>query len=163
VEEWLVIRQESPRRFSYALSNAPLNTPLRDLAWLKCQRYFVERCHQEAKTGAGWDELQAQKYRAWQHHLAWVTLTTWFVAHIKLDWAQRCRRDSRLAQQLEVDVLPALSMSNIRSLLRSALPLPQRSSQEATVRVAQLLVNRTRSRKSRLKRQRAIDGANAPP
>jgi SRSO17 transposase len=163
VEEWLLIRQESPHRCSYALSNAPATTPLKDLAWLKCQRYFVERCNQDAKSGTGWDELQARKYRGWEHHLALVTLATWFVAQIKMDWAHRCIRDPRLAQQFEVNVLPALSMANIRALLRSALPLPQPSTQEAVVRAAQHLVNRTRSRKSRLKRQRSLEGANAPP
>jgi len=33
------------------------------LAWLKCQRYFVERAIQDAKSEVGWDELQARKYR----------------------------------------------------------------------------------------------------
>lgn len=43
VKEWLVIRRESNGRCSYSLSNASDNTPLTDLAWWKCQRYFVER------------------------------------------------------------------------------------------------------------------------
>ncbi len=61
VAEWLVIRRETKKRYSYALSNAPANTSLKKLAWLKCQRYFVERANQEAKTEAGWAELRARK------------------------------------------------------------------------------------------------------
>jgi len=69
VQEWLVIRRESNGRCTYSLSNATPNTHLKRLAWLKCQRYFVERANQDAKTELGWDELEAQKYLAWMHHL----------------------------------------------------------------------------------------------
>lgn len=150
-EEWLVMRRETNARITYSLSNAPGQTSLERLAWLKCQRAFVERANQDAKSEAGWDELQAQKYLAWEHHLALTVLATWFVAETKRDWAQQHARDPELAQQLAVDVLPALSMANVRALLRAALPLPQLTPQEAAVLVTEHLVNRTRSRKSRMK------------
>lgn len=163
VEEWLLIRRESTNRYNYALSNAPADTSLADLAWLKCQRYFVERANQDAKSEAGWDELQARKYRGWKHHLALVILATWFVAQVKWDWGQHYDQDPTLAQQFEVEVLPALSMADIRLLLRAAMPLPQPSPEEAVVRVVETFVRRTRSRKSRLKRQRSTHNATAPP
>ncbi|RLC90793.1 MAG: hypothetical protein DRI77_14565, partial [Chloroflexi bacterium] len=74
-------------------------------------------------------------------------------------------RDPALAQQFAVEVLPALSMTNIRLLLRAAMPLPQPTPEEAVVLVAEHFVNRTRSRASRLKRQIAVlkPNANAPP
>jgi hypothetical protein len=37
----------------------------------------------------GWDEFQAEKFRAWQHQLALTVLTSWFVAQTKLQWMQR--------------------------------------------------------------------------
>jgi len=132
-------------------------------AWLKCQRYFVERANQDSKSEAGWDELQALKYRGWEHHLALVILATWFVAQIKWDWAEKYTRDPTLARQFDVQLLPALSMANIRTLLRAAMPLPQNTPEEATARVVEHLVNRTRSRKNRLKRQKASPSATAPP
>lgn len=49
------------------------------------------------------------------------------------------------------DVLPFLSVSNIRELLRAAIPLPQLSPADATALVIQHLTNRSRSRKSRLR------------
>ncbi len=61
VEEWLVMRKEGAGKYSYALCNAPADTPLSQLAWWKCQRYFVERSNQDAKSELGWDEFQAQK------------------------------------------------------------------------------------------------------
>lgn len=153
VEEWLIIRHEESQRYRYALSNAPVDTPPARLAWLKCMRHFVERAHQDAKSEAGWDELQAQKYRAWEHHLALTILATWFVAQTKLDWARTAARDPALACQLEVEVLPALSMANVRQLLQAVLPLPHLSSEQATRLVITHLVNRSRSTSSRLKAQ----------
>jgi len=163
VQEWLVIRQEAKNRYNYAFSNAPAETSINDLAWLKCQRYFVERSNQEAKSEAGWAELEARKYRAWVHHLALVILVTWFAAQVKAEWAQQAWRDPTLHQQFAVDLLPAFSMANIRLLLRAAMPLPQPTPEQAIAQVTQHLVNRTRSRRSRLIRQGVLYSANAPP
>jgi len=152
-EEWLVIRRHSDGRLSYALSNAPADTPHERLAWLKCVRHFVERTNQDAKSEAGWDELQAQKYRAWAHHLALVILVTWFVAQIKLEWGQTYARDPELACQLAVEVLPALSIANVRELFRAVWPLQPLTPAEARRLVAQHLVHRARATSSRLKAQ----------
>ena len=56
-----------------------------------------------------------------------------------------CIRDS-----YEVALLPALSVANVRALLRAALPLPTLSPLAAASLVVEHLDNRTRSRKSRL-------------
>jgi len=151
--ELLVMRREANGRETYALSNREPATPLEQLAAWKCQRYFVERAIQDAKAEAGWDELQAQKYRAWEHHLALTVLASWFVAQTKWDWGQQYGRDPALAAQLEVEILPALSMANVRTLLRSVMPLPQLTPEEATQQVIEHLLQRTRARRSRLKSQ----------
>jgi SRSO17 transposase len=70
------------------LSNAPADTSPERLAWLKWVRHFVERSNQDAKSEIGWDELQAQKFRAGEHHLAMTLMATWFMAQTKYDWAQ---------------------------------------------------------------------------
>jgi hypothetical protein len=67
VQEWRVMREEADGKHSYALCNASRETSLEHLAWGKCQRYFIERAHQGAQSEWGWDEWQAQKYRAWEH------------------------------------------------------------------------------------------------
>jgi SRSO17 transposase len=163
VEEWLVVRQEATNRYNYSLSNAPADVSLEYLAWLKCQRYFVERANQDAKSEAGWDELEARKYRGWVHHLTLVILAVWFAAQTKWEWAQKYIRDPLLALQFAVDVLPALSMANIRVLLRAAMPLPQHTPEDAVALVVEHFVNRTRSCASRLMRQRMASMPNAPP
>ena len=42
-EEWLVIRHEYGKRYTYALSNAPADTSHERLAWLKCVCHFNVR------------------------------------------------------------------------------------------------------------------------
>jgi SRSO17 transposase len=153
-EEWLVIRHEDSQRYTYALSNTPADTPLERLAWLKCVRHFVERANQDAKSETGWDELQAQKHRAWEHHLALTIQATWFIAQTKLDWATTYARDPQLSQQMELEALPPLSVANVRQLLQAVMPLPQLSPEQAAHLVVKHLVNRSRSTRSRLRAQR---------
>ena len=150
-EEWLFIREEHDGTFTFSLSNAPTTTSIEQLALWRSLRYFAERTFQDAKSEAGWDELVARKYRAWIHHTALDALALWFVAQTKLDWRAAYPRDPALIEQLEVIVLPALSMANLRELLKAVLPLKQLSPSEATRLVVQHLVNRSRSTRSRLK------------
>ncbi len=152
-QEWLLIRLDE-KRVTYVLSNAAPDTPLQTMAWRKSHRYFIERSNQDSKSGYGWDEFQAIKYRAWQHQLAFTILASWFIAETRLEWMARYARDPALLEHYEVDVLPMLSVDNVRELLRAAMPLPQLTPQEAAELVVDHLVNRTRSRKSRLSRQR---------
>ena len=152
-EEWLFIRREHDGTFSFSLSNASTDTPLKQLAMWRSMRYFAERTFQDAKSEGGWAELVARKYRAWIHHTALDALALWFVAETKLDWAQAHPRDPELVTQLEVAVLPALSMANVREMLQAALPLQQLSPEQATRLVVKHLVNRSRSTRSRLKAQ----------
>jgi SRSO17 transposase len=152
-QEWLLIRQDG-KRITYVLSNAAPDTSLETMAWRKSHRYFMERSNQDAKSELGWDEFQATKYQAWEHQLALTILASWFVAETRLDWSIRYERDPALLAQYEVEVLPLLSVGNVRELLRAAMPLPQLSPQEAAALVVEHLVNRTRSRKSRLRTQR---------
>jgi SRSO17 transposase len=149
VEEWLLIRQDG--QMTYTLSNAAPTTPLLTLASRKSARYFAERGNQDAKSELGWDEFQATKFRAWEHHLALTLLASWFIADTKREWAARYQRDPALYERYQTTVLPTLSVANVRELLRAALPLPQLSPAQAASLVVQHLDNRTRSRHSRLK------------
>ena len=149
-EEILLLKRES-QTIRYSLTNAPQSTPLAILAQRKCQRYFVERSLQDAKSELGMADFQALKYRAWEHHFALTLVASWFIAETCLDWAAQYPPDSQLLRDYETDVLPRLSVSNVCELLRAALPLRQLSSQEATALVIKHLDNRVRSRRSRLR------------
>ena len=151
--EWLVIRRDPDGRLTYLLLNASETTPAATLIERSCWRYFTERAYQDAKSELGWADLQARKYRAWEHHLALTAAATWFIAGVKLEWREAYPRDPELARQFELEVLPALSTANVRELLQAVLPLPQLTPERAREVVATHLVNRARSTASRLRTQ----------
>ena len=152
-EEWVFIREEEDGDYSFSMSNASPETSLTQLAIWKSQRYFVERIFEDMKSEIGWDELEARKYRAWMHLVAVSAMALWFIAEIKLDWAKKYPRDPELIHELEVNVLPLLSVANIREMLQAVLPLKQFSVEESIGVVVNHLVNRSRSMRSRLKKQ----------
>ena len=96
--------------------------------------------------------MNAQRKRVDQ--LALTILAFGFVVETRLDWQNRLEQSLELLAQYEVDALPKLSVANVRELLRASLPLPQLSPEEAANLVVNHLVNRTRSRKSRLRHQK---------
>jgi SRSO17 transposase len=164
--EWLVIRRfgdggggSGGGELSYSVSNAPADTTVERLVQLKCRRYFIERANEDSKSDIGWDELRAQKYRAWEHHLALTILATWYVAKTKLDWAREHSRDPLLADQLEVDALPGLSVANVRTMLRATMPLPELTPETAVSLIVEHLVNRSRSTSSRLRSHQHPDSS----
>ncbi len=130
----------------------PRPQPQRLVDW-KCRRFGIECANQDAKSELGWADLRAQKFPAWEHHLALTILAAWFVAQTKVDWAERYVRDGTLVEQLDVPRLPALSVANVRELLRAVMPLPQLSPEQAQQLVVKHLVDRSRSTGSRLKAQ----------
>lgn len=151
-QEWLLIRQDASQ-ITYVLSNAPETIDLQTMAQRKTHRYFIERCNQDAKDLFGWDEFQTRKYRAWKHQLALTILASWFVAETRLDWQLRFQQSPELLERYEADVLPKISVANVRELLRVSMPLPNLSVEDAAQLVVKHLVNRTRSRKSRLRKK----------
>jgi hypothetical protein len=149
-QEWLLIRLDDSR-VTFTLSHAAGQISLATMARRQSFRHFAERRNQDAKSDFGWDEFQASKYRAWQHQLALTLLAAWFMAEVRLDWISRYQHQPDLLAHYQIEVLPALSVANIRELLRAAMPLPQLSPADAARLVIQHLDNRIRSRKSRLR------------
>jgi len=152
-QEWLLIRQDASQ-ITYVLSNAPETIDLKTMAWRKTHRYLIERSNEDAKDEFGWDEFQTRKYRAWKHQLALTILASWFVAETRLDWQQRFQQSPDLLVLYEVDALPKISVANVRELLRASMPLPQLSPEDAANLVVSHLLNRMRSRKSRLRHRK---------
>lgn len=104
----LIVRREisSPDEIKYTLSNAPADTPRQRLAYLQGQRYWVERCFQDAKQQAGMGDYQVRGWLGWHHHMAMVLMATLFM----------------LEQRIETgDELP-LTCGDIEWLLKHMLP-----------------------------------------
>lgn len=145
VKGWLLNRQEEDGTYSFSLCNAPAETFLAQLALWRAQHSFAERIFQDAKSEAGRDGLVARKYRAWMRYTALDALALWFVAETQLDWGQAYPREPEVQGQLQREVLPALSMSNVREWLKAVPPLSRFSPGEPTRLVVKHLVNRSRS------------------
>lgn len=152
-EEWLVVHRQSDGKIHYSLSNAPADTPLKTMMQWRGQRYFVERTFQDEKSEMGWDELVAQKYRAWMHHAALAALALYFVMSVRRQWAKKYPRSAELKAELGIPKLPALSVANIRELLVAVMPLRRFTPAQALRVVIGHLENRACSTGSRCRKQ----------
>lgn len=150
---WVVIRRDAEGDCSSPLLTPPADTPPERLIAWSCRRSVTARTFEEAQPASGWDECQAQQYRAWEQHLALTAASLWFIAQTTWAWAPMSPRDPELARQLEVEVWPALSTANVRELLKAVLPLPQLTPEEAMDLVITPLLKRARSTSSRMKSQ----------
>lgn len=112
----LIVRQEADGTFKYALSNAAADTPWERLAFMQAQRFWIERCFQDAKSELGMAQYEVRGWRGWHHHMTLVCLAMLFLLQ------ERC-----LAKQHT----PLLSARDIVELL--AIYLPRRPRDEAEV------------------------------
>jgi SRSO17 transposase len=105
----LIVRREinSPEKIKYSLSNAPIDTPTKRLAFVQTQRYWMERPFQDAKNQCGLGEYQARGWIAWQHHMSMVMLAMLFTL------------EQRLKNRTDI---PLLSCADIATLIKSVLP-----------------------------------------
>lgn len=81
----LIVRREIDARddIKYTLSNAPPDLPRQRLAYLQGQRYWVERCFQDAKQQVGMGDYQVRGWNGWQHHMAMVLMAMLFLLEAK--------------------------------------------------------------------------------
>jgi len=81
----LIVRREiGANKIKYSLSNAPASTPIKRLAFMQTQRYWIERTFQDAKNQCGMGEYQARKWRSWHHHMAMVMMVMLFMVEQRL-------------------------------------------------------------------------------
>jgi len=103
----LIVRHEiGANKIKYSLSNAPAFTPIKRLAFMQTQRYWIGT-FQDAKNQCGMDEYQARKWRSWHHHMAMVMMVMLFMVEQRL---------------LYKDQYPLLSCFDITVLLCFFLP-----------------------------------------
>ena len=146
-QEILVLRKEADESASYALSNA-LKASKEELARQRAERYFVERTIQDCKSELGWDELQALKYPAYMHTLAICSVALVFMAKVKLDQRNQYADPEEVQRAFGFETLPDLSLAVVKELMRSVMPLPRLSREEARRKVVQTLFDRSKSKAS---------------
>jgi SRSO17 transposase len=86
-EETLVVFRERRGRktikHDYCLSNAPLDTPLREFARVLNAEHRIEECLRRAKGETGLAQYQVRTWRGWHHHQALSLIALWFLTHEK--------------------------------------------------------------------------------
>jgi SRSO17 transposase len=77
---WLVVTKNcKDNEIKAFLSNAQESISLKRLVVIHQQRFWIERCFQDAKTSLGMADYQARKWNSWNHHICMVTLGMLFM------------------------------------------------------------------------------------
>ena len=97
-EQWLVIRRSvgEPREHTYALSNAPADTPLSQLAVVALARHPIEQLLEEAKSEAGLADYEVRHWHSWYRH---ITLS--LAAHTWLSLIRHEQREKKPVTMLD--------------------------------------------------------------
>jgi SRSO17 transposase len=115
---WLLIRRSLERvpEVKYYLSNAEIETPLKTMALATGARCRVEEFFEDGKTHLGMAQYEARSWTSWHHHMSLVAL-----AHL---YVTQTRRDLNRT-------VPELTLDMALRLIRSALPKPHLSLEDA--------------------------------
>jgi len=91
---WVVLRRRlgDPAEMKVFLSNAPADTPARELVRQSGMRWPVETCFEEAKSTLGMATYQTRSWRGWHHHMTLVILAHHFLVRLKLQHKRGHRR-----------------------------------------------------------------------
>ncbi len=105
----LVISKTSGRKpkTKYSVSNGTLEDyTIQEYAYVQAQRYWVERCFDDAKNELGLSDYQVRKWLGWHHHHALVIMASLFLVK------------ERLSQQ---ETTPLMSLRDARLLMIARL------------------------------------------
>ena len=70
----------------YSFSNGELDQYThQEYAYFQCQRYWVERSFQDAKSELGFSDYQVRKWRSWQHHHVLVFLACLYLMKTRIE------------------------------------------------------------------------------
>lgn len=75
----LIVRQEADGTFKYSISNATADTPWERLAYMQAQRFWIERCFQDAKSELGMAQYEVRGWLGWHHHITLSCLALLFL------------------------------------------------------------------------------------
>ena len=82
-EELLVVTrsldENGKMKYDYYLSNAPAETPLKELACVVKTEHRVEDCLKRAKSEAGLSDYEVRTWAGWYHHQTLSLIATWFL------------------------------------------------------------------------------------
>jgi SRSO17 transposase len=139
---WLAIKRVLGAEpiYAYYISYAPASTPLRIFVWLSGLRWAIEQCFEEGKTELGMGHYEVRKYPDWHHHMLTTMLAHFFLWHLKLHLGKKA---------------PALTVSQLWTLLEALLPQRRYTIEEVLALVAWVQRRNHRAYLSHSKRREA--------
>lgn len=87
-ERCLIITQTLDEKgdIKFSLSNGRIEQySHQQYAYFQSQRYWVERCFEDAKNELGLSDYQVRKWISWQHHHSLVMMACLFIMKLKID------------------------------------------------------------------------------
>jgi SRSO17 transposase len=87
-ERCLIITQTLDEKgdIKFSLSNGKADQySHQQYAYFQAQRYWVERCFEDAKNELGLSDYQVRKWLSWQHHHSLVMMACLFIMKLKLE------------------------------------------------------------------------------
>jgi SRSO17 transposase len=136
----LIVRQEADGTFKYSLSNAPASTAWERLAYMQAQRFWIERCFQDAKSELGLAQYEVRGWTGWHHHMTLGCLALLFLLQ------ERCKASTQA---------PLLSARDIVELLDIYLPRRPRNEAEVLRQMQRRHAARQRDLNNRRRRLRS--------
>lgn len=133
----LIVRQEADGTFKYSMSNASADTPWERLAYMQAQRFWIERCFQDAKSELGMAQYEVRGWPGWHHHITLACLALLFLLK------ERCGATVHT---------PLLSARDIVELLAIYLPRRPRNEPEVLRQIQQRHAARQRDLDNRQRR-----------
>jgi SRSO17 transposase len=106
-ERWLLLRNDANQEVKYALSNAPQETPMRELVRVSGARWPIECCFEEGKSELGMDHYEHRSWPAWHRHMRLVFLAQLFLIRLQIQYKEKA---------------PALTLPQARLLLEGSFP-----------------------------------------
>jgi SRSO17 transposase len=78
--------EEKDPKVKYSFSNGAINEYTREeYAYFQCNRYWVERCFDDAKNELGLSGYQVRKWLAWQHHQSLVMMASLYLLTVRIE------------------------------------------------------------------------------
>ena len=136
----LIVRQEADGTFKYSMSNAAAETPWERLAYMQAQRFWIERCFQDAKSELGMAQYEVRGWPGWHHHITLACLALLFLVQ------------ERHGASVHT---PLLSARDIVELLAIYLPRRPRNEPEVLRQIQQRHAARQRDLDNRQRRIKA--------
>jgi SRSO17 transposase len=131
-ERTLVITQTLDKKaeVKYSFSNGGAEQySHQQYAYFQSQRYWVERCFEDAKNELGLSDYQVRKWLSWQHHHSLVMMACLFIMKLKLDnkleYPLLSVRDARILMIVKIfgsqdDFKKRIAQMNVRHQVRQA-------------------------------------------